>query len=69
MFLLFVGEEIGVPASGTAMVLMVMGITDIVGRLIFGALFDLKPAQNRKHFFLAWLGVLLGKISSRAVNF
>ena len=50
-----------IPASGTAVVLVVMGVTDIIGRFVFGAAFDLQIAQNRKHFFLAILGCALGK--------
>ena len=57
-----VGEELSIPHSGVAVILVVTGVTDIAGKLIYGHIFDIKLARSRKHFFLAISGLVSGKI-------
>ena len=54
------GEELGISHSGTAVFLVILGITDSIGRFSFGFLFDISLARNRRHFFLAISGFLCG---------
>ena len=59
-FLPSLAEQYGISKSMAAVLVSVVGLSDMAGRFLFGIVFDLSGVRHRRRLFHAYLGVPVG---------
>ena len=63
LFIAAHAKQHGVSEKQRALVISIQGICDIIGRMSFGFVFDLKPIRHRRRYLHAVLGIFLGAVT------
>ena len=53
-------DELGLTETQSSLLVMITGVTDIIGRIAFGFIFDHRLVRNRRQICYKWVSVLFG---------